>query len=180
MNRKRPRDGEKCARDFREENKKQHDEVPDDADQSHESSMEDENSGFRDQDPAGSYRDRAIRRLKQDMEENRFVYIPPRTMIKRLDYLHYKRKSDDGVWAYVAHADYYILLRACAKAAQVDIRLMHWGVLIFEKRLAWLEERIDQCLCTKPPEFSCEFCSSETKDIAEDDAGGINLSELNL
>lgn len=180
LNRKRPRDSEKCERDSREENKRLNDEGPSDTDQSYDSSMEDKNSGFSNQATAGTYRDRAIRRLKQDMEENRFVYIPPRKVIKRLDYLHYKRKSDDGAWAYVAHADYYILLRACARVAQVDIRLMHWAVLIFEKRLAWLEERIEQCLCMKPPDVSCEFCSNETKDSTEDGAEDINISDLNL
>ncbi|KAJ8764763.1 hypothetical protein K2173_009163 [Erythroxylum novogranatense] len=93
-----------------------------------------------------SLKDKAIRRLKVDMEENRFCYIPPRVKVKRFDYLHYVRKNDDGALTYVAHADYYILLRACARVAVVDIRIMHIGVLSFEKRLAWLEKRIDYCL----------------------------------
>ncbi|OWM89400.1 TATA box-binding protein-associated factor RNA polymerase I subunit B [Punica granatum] len=179
-NGKRPRDCDKCERNPSVENKKLHDESSNDTDQSYESSMEDKNAGPSDRTSAETYRERAIRKLKLDMEENRFVYIPPRVKIKRHDYLHYKRKSDDGVWAYVAHADYYILLRACARVAQVDIRLMHMGVLIFEKRLAWLEKRIDHCLCVKPPEISCEFCSHGTQDNIEDNVDEINLSRLNL
>lgn len=98
-----------------------------------------------------SFRDKALRQLKLDMEENRFLYIPPRVKVKRLDYLHYVRKRDDGSLAYVAHADYYILLRACARVAEVDIRCMHMGVLDFERRLGWLENRIDHCLQVRPP-----------------------------
>ncbi|KAF7807428.1 TATA box-binding protein-associated factor RNA polymerase I subunit B [Senna tora] len=97
-----------------------------------------------------------IRRLKLDMEENKFCYIPPRKNVKRLDYLHYVRKVDEGAYTYVAHADYYILLRACAKAAQVDIRIMHIGVLSLERRLACLEKSIDKCLHVKPPRISCQ------------------------
>ncbi|KAE9600063.1 hypothetical protein Lal_00045724 [Lupinus albus] len=89
----------------------------------------------------------AIRKLKLDMEENRFCYIPPRVNLKRFDYLHYVRKKDEGALTYVAHADYYILLRACAKVAQVDIRILHIGALSLERRLGWLENRISQSFC---------------------------------
>ncbi|XWS34106.1 hypothetical protein CRYUN_Cryun21dG0011200 [Craigia yunnanensis] len=61
------------------------------------------------------------------MEENRFSYIPPRVMLKRLDYLHYVRKKDEGAMTYVAHADYYILLRSCARVAEVDMRSTEYG-----------------------------------------------------
>lgn len=91
-------------------------------------------------------KEETINRLKADMEENRFCYIPPRVNVKRHDYLYYVRKKDEGAYTYVAHADYYILLRACARVAQVDIRLMHMGVQNFERRLAWIEKRIDHCL----------------------------------
>ncbi|KAJ4979728.1 hypothetical protein NE237_010508 [Protea cynaroides] len=98
-------------------------------------------------------KDRALRQLKANMEDNRFLYIPPRVNPKRYDYLQYVRKNDAGSRTYVAHADYYILLRACAKVAQVDIRYMHAGVLILEKSLAKVENRIDQCLNLRPPEL---------------------------
>ncbi|KAL5553845.1 hypothetical protein UlMin_041246 [Ulmus minor] len=114
-------------------------------------------------------KDEAIRRLKLDMEENRFCYIPPRVDVRRFDYLHYVRKRDEGALTYATHADYYILLRACAKVAQVDIRIMHNGVLGFEKRLAWLEQRITHCLHLTPPTLSCKFCS---------DLGNDNVDEL--
>ncbi|XP_044468323.1 TATA box-binding protein-associated factor RNA polymerase I subunit B isoform X2 [Mangifera indica] len=129
--------------------------------------------------------ERAIRRLKLDMEENRFCYIPPRVKLKRLDYLYYVRKKDEGAFMYAAHADYYILLRACARVAQVDIRIMHFGVLSFERRLAWLENRIDHCLHLSPPSVTCEFCS-DVVEVAGDDPNctiadvPIELSTLNI
>lgn len=119
--------------------------------------------------------DGAIRRLKLDMEEKRFCYIPPRVNPKRFDYLHYSRKIDGGALTYVAHADYYILLRACARAAQVDIRIMHIGVLSLEKRLSWLEARIHHSLHLSPSSVSCEFCS-DVPDHANVDS--IGLSDL--
>ncbi|CAN0890950.1 TATA box-binding protein-associated factor RNA polymerase I subunit B [Linum grandiflorum] len=83
-------------------------------------------------------------RMKTDMEENSFCYIVPRVKVKRPDgYLYYNRKRDEGSFRYVAHADYYIVLRSCAKVAQVDIRIMHIGVLSLERRLGLEEKRID-------------------------------------
>ncbi|KAK9665593.1 hypothetical protein RND81_14G122100 [Saponaria officinalis] len=94
-----------------------------------------------------SSRDIAIRHMKTDMEEHMFCYIPPRVKVKRLGYLHYNRKATgDGCYTYVAHADYYILLRACAKVAQVDARVMHYSVLSLELRLGWIEKRLDECV----------------------------------
>ncbi|KAL9670811.1 hypothetical protein QQ045_008369 [Rhodiola kirilowii] len=90
--------------------------------------------------------EKAINCLKADMEENKFCYIPPRVNVKRHDYLHYVRKKYEGAYTYVAHADYYILLRACARVAQVDIRILHVGVMNFERRLAWIEKRIDRII----------------------------------
>lgn len=100
----------------------------------------------------------ALRQLKADMNENRFVYISPRKNVKKKDgYIRYARKKD-GAYLYAVHADYYILLRSCAKVAQVDVRTMHVGVLAFEKRLEMLEKRIDFCLCKRLPDDFCEFC----------------------
>ncbi|WCJ33746.1 TATA box-binding protein-associated factor RNA polymerase I subunit B [Euphorbia peplus] len=104
-------------------------------------------------------KDKAIRQLKIDMENDRFYYIPPRVKVKKLDYLHYARRKDEGALSYVAHADYYILLRACARVAEVEIRNMHNGVLSFEKRLAWLEKRIECCLHLTVPTVTCKFCT---------------------
>ncbi|KAK7291153.1 hypothetical protein RIF29_06071 [Crotalaria pallida] len=121
----------------------------------------------------------AIRKMKLDMEENRFCYIPPRVNLKRFDYLHYVRKRDEGALTYVAHADYYILLRACARVAQVDIRILHIGVLSLERRLAWLENRINECLPSKPPQtVSCQFCSDMVPENGTD--AMPELSNLNI
>ncbi|CAH2045682.1 unnamed protein product [Thlaspi arvense] len=62
----------------------------------------------------------SMTRLITDMRENLFFYIPPRVKVKRLDYLHYVRKIEDGAMKYPAHADYYILLRVW----HVSLRLM--------------------------------------------------------
>ncbi|XP_030513668.1 TATA box-binding protein-associated factor RNA polymerase I subunit B isoform X2 [Rhodamnia argentea] len=148
-----------------------------DDDASSQNSLADDNMKPSNHASSESYQDRAIRQLKLDMEENRFFYIPPRVKIKRLDYLHYVRKRDHGALAYVAHADYYILLRACARVAQVEIRCMHMGVLNFERRLAWMENRTEYCLHLTPPKLSCEFCSDETQEDADD---VIKLSSLNI
>ncbi|EEF39924.1 TATA box-binding protein-associated factor RNA polymerase I subunit B [Ricinus communis] len=141
-------------------------------------SLEDQNVEHKEKDSEKTLEGRAIRRLKLDMEENRFCYIPPRVNLKRFDYLHYVRKKDEGAFTYVAHADYYILLRACARVAQVDIRIMHIGVLSFERRLAWLEKRIDYCLHLSPPTITCEFCRDMPDHNSNDDV--IGLSKLNL
>ncbi|PHU03510.1 hypothetical protein BC332_28761 [Capsicum chinense] len=103
----------------------------------------------------------ALGQLKEDMEENRFVYIPPRKNVKKKDgYIRYARKKD-GAYHYAVHADYYILLRSCAKVAQVDVRTMHVGVLAFEKRLEMLESRIKFCLGKRIPDDFCDFCRDE-------------------
>ncbi|CAH8266570.1 unnamed protein product [Arabidopsis lyrata] len=103
-------------------------------------------------------KERAIKRLITDMGDNLFCYIPPRVKVKRLDYLQYVRKKEDGALIYTAHADYYILLRVCAKVAEIDVRNMHRGVLSFERRLAWIEKRIDQVLHLPPPFMTCDHC----------------------
>lgn len=89
---------------------------------------------------------REIGELKIDVKEHQFVYILPRKNIKRRDYLIYPRKRDDGSLIYATHADYYILLRACAKVAQIDIRVMHTAVLKFERLLDQTEKTIDHIL----------------------------------
>ncbi|KAJ4837670.1 hypothetical protein Tsubulata_013882 [Turnera subulata] len=122
-------------------------------------------------------REKAIRRLKLDMEENRFCYIKPRVNLKRFDYLHYGRKRNEGALTYVAHADYYILLRACARAAQVEPRIMHIGVLSFERRLAWIEQKSDVCLHLTPPDFTCKHCG-DAPDHSNDVS--VDLSKLSL
>lgn len=140
---------------------------------------------YSDQDPAHgvrssmeSYKDRAIRELKSDMEENRFCYIPPRVNIKNKDYVHYVRKKDGGAYIYAVHADYYILLRSCAKVAQVDIRTMHKGVLSFERRLKWLEKRIDHSMHLKQNSNDfCDYCCDEAVKNTGDDS--MPFSQLN-
>lgn len=117
--------------------------------------------------------DMTLKYLKIDMDEHRFHYIPPRVDIKRYDYLHYGRKKGDNYLSYVAHADYYILLRACAKIAQVDTRVMHIGVLSLERRLAWIEKWIDRSLLEKDSNETVQ-CENEL------DGESVNLSNLNI
>ncbi|KAL0402664.1 UNVERIFIED_CONTAM: TATA box-binding protein-associated factor RNA polymerase I subunit B [Sesamum latifolium] len=124
-------------------------------------SSSDQNSASCSQSPEESPKDKAIRQLKLDMEENKFCYIPPRIKVKRKDYLHYARRRKD-VYIYAVHADYYILLRSCAKAAQVDPRIMHIAVLGLERRLHWLEKGMDASLKLKLNlDGVCDFCKDE-------------------
>ncbi|KAL2988909.1 hypothetical protein AAZX31_11G109400 [Glycine max] len=145
---------------------------------SHESLSDSEDSDSQEHSSGKSHVKEAIRQMKLEMEENRFYYIPPSVKRKRLDYIHYVRKRDEGALTYVAHADYYILLRACARIAQVDIRILHIGVLRLERRLAWLEKRIDQCLHSKPTSISCQFCCNKATENGSDGLPG--LSNLNI
>ncbi|KAK8548951.1 hypothetical protein V6N12_061852 [Hibiscus sabdariffa] len=98
-----------------------------DVDNSSMTSEENENPEPSDKVSAETNEHRAIRLMKKNMEENRLCYIPPRVKLRRLDYLQYARKRDEGAITYVAHADYYILLRACAMVAEVDMRILHGG-----------------------------------------------------
>ncbi|CAA7055807.1 unnamed protein product [Microthlaspi erraticum] len=109
-------------------------------------------------------KERAISRLITDMADNFFVYIPPRVKVKRQGYLQYVRKKGDGELVYSAHADYYVLLRVCAQVAEIDARNLHRGVLSFERRLAWIEKRIDQVLHVTPPIVKCKLCKDEDED----------------
>lgn len=196
MNQKRPRVGE-CVDQTPQEEKNgaecfsqpSHDDATGRASDTHEGmdihnsseSSRDSQESETDEETASETVDNdAIRRLKLDMEENKFCYIPPRVKVKRYDYLHYVRKKDSGALTYVAHADYYILLRACARAAQVDIRIMHIGVLSLERRLAWLEKRIDKCLHVRPPKISCQFCSADGRTPGNGSVEEQGLSNLTI
>ncbi|XP_028776455.1 TATA box-binding protein-associated factor RNA polymerase I subunit B-like [Neltuma alba] len=105
---------------------------------------------------AGIEENEALKTLKLDMQEKGFNYIPPRMKPRKFNYIYYGRKKDDGILSYVAHADYYILLRACAQLAQVDIRIMHMAVMKFEKRLDWIEKKIENILSFESTK--CEHC----------------------
>lgn len=131
-------------------------------------------------DPKESQKERAIKRMISNMEENKFSYIPPRTKVKRHDYLHYTRKKGDGAYVYAAHADYYILLRSCARVAQLDVRSMHVAVLSFERRLGWLEKNIQHSLKQMPSNEACQFCHDDEiiENVPNDDY--VDFSKLNL
>ncbi|KAE8691926.1 putative transcription factor [Hibiscus syriacus] len=148
-----------------------------DVDNSSMTSEEHENPEPSDKVSAETNEHRALRLMKKNMEENRFCYIPPRIKLRRLDYLQYVRKRDEGAITYVAHADYYILLRACAMVAEVDMRIMHVGVLGIERRLDWMEKRIDHCLHLTPSTTTCKFCSDEPEQAADHT---IELSNPNV
>ncbi|XVF03336.1 hypothetical protein REPUB_Repub04eG0252400 [Reevesia pubescens] len=148
-----------------------------DVDHSSITSKEHENSEPSNKVSAETSKKRAIRLMKKNMEEIRFFYILPRVKLKRLDYLHYVRKRDEGAMTYVAHADYYILLRSCARVAEIDMRIMHVGVLSMERRLPWLEQRINHCLHLTPSS-TCKFCTDESQQVTDDPT--IGLSNLNL
>uniref|UniRef100_A0A0A9DHD9 Uncharacterized protein n=1 Tax=Arundo donax TaxID=35708 RepID=A0A0A9DHD9_ARUDO len=100
----------------------------------------------------------AMQMIKSEMQYHGFQYMPPRKPRKSDGYLRYKRRRLTGGFVYVAHADYYMLLRALAKLAEVDARIMHTSVLKLERKLACIEERIERSLNT------LQNLSSKTQD----------------
>nr|TKW27867.1 hypothetical protein SEVIR_3G286101v2 [Setaria viridis] len=89
----------------------------------------------------------AMQILKSEMQDHGFHYMPPRKLRKSDVYLRYRRRLSGG-FIYVAHADYYMLLRAFAKLAEVNVRIMHISVLKLERGLAFIEDRIERSLST--------------------------------
>ncbi|ONK56495.1 uncharacterized protein A4U43_C10F9340 [Asparagus officinalis] len=85
--------------------------------------------------------DHTIEKIKLEMEENGFEYLPPKAHPK------IGRQKIDGKLVCVCHVDYYVLLRACAKLVEVDTQTMHRCVLSLERRLEWIDKRIDEVLC---------------------------------
>ncbi|KAI3902433.1 hypothetical protein MKW92_045239 [Papaver armeniacum] len=95
----------------------------------------------------GSIKNRSLNRLISNMKENEFYYTPPRgDNAKTYKYLYYAPKNTSGPRIFAVHADYYILLRVCALVAEADVQDMHQAVLMFEKRLAWIDGNIDKIL----------------------------------
>jgi len=86
--------------------------------------------------------------LVSEMQDHGFHYMPPRKPRKSDGYLRYRRRRLSGGFVCVAHADYYMLLRAFAKLAEVNVCIMHISVLNLEKRLACIEDRIERSLNT--------------------------------
>ncbi|RCV18166.1 hypothetical protein SETIT_3G278800v2 [Setaria italica] len=89
----------------------------------------------------------AMQILKSEMQDHGFHYMPPRKLRKSDVYLRYRRRLSGG-FIYVAHADYYMLLRAFAKLAEVNVRIMQISVLKLERGLAFIEDRIERSLST--------------------------------
>ncbi|KAJ9546926.1 hypothetical protein OSB04_019469 [Centaurea solstitialis] len=96
----------------------------------------------------------------------------------RLPTLH--EKKDDGAYTYAAHADYYILLRSCARVAQLDVRSMHFAVLSFERRLGWLEKNIEHCLKVMPTNEDCQLCQDDEMVPIVPNDDSVGFSKLNL
>ncbi|XP_073120595.1 TATA box-binding protein-associated factor RNA polymerase I subunit B-like isoform X2 [Henckelia pumila] len=128
----------------------------------------DKSSGHASRPTTDSNIDARIRRLKLDMEEHKFRYVPPQDLVKRKGYVHYTRKKKE-VFIYAVHADYYILLRSCAKVAQVETRIMHQATLNLERRLEWLENRIIYSINLKQNlDDYCDFCRDDHKQNDDD------------
>ncbi|KAG2628306.1 hypothetical protein PVAP13_3KG377900 [Panicum virgatum] len=96
--------------------------------------------------------------LVSEMQDHGFHYMPPRKPRKSDGYLRYRRRRLSVGFMYVAHADYYMLLRAFAKLAEIDARIMHISVLKLERGLACIEDRIERSLNT------LQNLSSRTRD----------------
>ncbi|KAJ3708138.1 hypothetical protein LUZ61_011843 [Rhynchospora tenuis] len=84
---------------------------------------------------------RELERMRFEMENNWFCYLDPVSKRKSKGYISYKRVRD-RIFVYSVHADYYILLRALAKLAKVDMRLLHASTLELERKLTWIEDKI--------------------------------------
>ncbi|KAJ4749278.1 TATA box-binding protein-associated factor RNA polymerase I subunit B [Rhynchospora pubera] len=85
--------------------------------------------------------ERELDRMRFEMEENWFCYLAPVSRRKSKGYISYTR-AKDNFFMYAVHADYYILLRALAKLAKVDMRLLHDSTLELERKLTWIEGKI--------------------------------------
>lgn len=77
-----------------------------------------------------------------DMEQNGFQYVPPLRSCPPDSYVSYKKKVMSGKSHIVVHADYYILLRACARVIKVNAFVLHRCILKIEKELGCIEDRI--------------------------------------
>ncbi|KAJ1703654.1 hypothetical protein LUZ63_003433 [Rhynchospora breviuscula] len=84
---------------------------------------------------------RELETMRFEMENNWFCYLDPVSKRKSKGYISYKRVRDRFL-IYAVHADYYILLRALAKLAKVDMRLLHDSTLELERKLTWIEKKI--------------------------------------
>lgn len=85
---------------------------------------------------------RSLESIISDMEQNGFHYIPPARRHPPDTYLSYRKKNIDRKLETVVHADYYILLRACARVIKVNAHALHSCVLNIEKRLSCIEDRV--------------------------------------
>jgi hypothetical protein len=95
-----------------------------------------------------SSRHDAMQMLKSEMHDHGFHYMQPRKPRQLDGYLRYRRRWLSDCFVYVAHADYFMLRRAFAKLAEVDVRIMHTSVLKLERRLSCIEEQIERSLNT--------------------------------
>lgn len=92
---------------------------------------------------------RSLESIISDMEQNGFHYIRPTRCHPPDTYLVYRKKIIGRKYETLVHADYYILLRACARVIKVNVYALHSCVLNIEKRLSWIEGRITGVLREK-------------------------------
>ena len=85
---------------------------------------------------------RSIDQLIHDIDELGFTYLPPREQPLASDqYLrYYKKKSPEKHPPQVLHADYFILLCACAKLISVHPIALYLCVLRLESRICCIEK----------------------------------------
>eukprot|EP01018_Ginkgo_biloba_P030409 Gb_26157 [translate_table: standard] len=92
------------------------------------------------------FRDKTLESVIFDMEQNGFQYIPPVKDHPSDSYLRYRKKTVDGKLKTFVHADYFILLRACARLIKVDSFTLHRGVWKVEKRIGWIEDCVGEVI----------------------------------
>ena len=81
------------------------------------------------------------------MEQDGFQYVPPLRSCPPDSYMSYMKKKVTGEKSHIViHADYYILLRACARVIKVNVFVLHQCIFKIEKDLCFIEDRIEGIL----------------------------------
>lgn len=94
---------------------------------------------------------RTLEEIVDDMEEFGFSYLPPSiNMVPSDQYLRYVRKEAKGTSSQrFLHADYFILLCACAQVISVEPMALYWCVQRVENGLKWIDGKVKNVIHTE-------------------------------
>eukprot|EP00249_Psilotum_nudum_P024587 c29230_g1_i4 orf=84-2312(+) len=101
--------------------------------------------------PVDSHQSRLIVDIFHDLEESGFSYLPPHEgLIPPDGYVRYIRKSaKGGSPRRFVHADYFVLLHACAEVINVEPTALHWCIQRLEKGLKLIEAKVEGVVKTE-------------------------------